>query len=145
MAQEAGVRSSDARPVDATELVRRAYTAFARRDGLALRSLCHESLELRPVDGLGLVGETLHGIDAAGDWLRRRDALGHSASVWPRTLEEAGPDLVLGVGVVSEPGRTGHGFAATVAWVWHIRDGRIDCVHGYPSEAAARRALSDRG
>jgi hypothetical protein len=25
-----------------------------------------------------------------------------------------------------------------------VSGGRIDCVHGYPSEAAARRALSDR-
>jgi ketosteroid isomerase-like protein len=144
MAQKGGARSGDARPVSSTELVRRAYTAFARRDGAELRRLCHESFELRPVDGLGLVGETLHGIEAVDEWTSARDALGHSASIWPRTLEEVAPDLVLGVGVVSDPGRVGHGFAATVAWLWHIRDGRIDCVHGYPSEAAARRALSDR-
>jgi ketosteroid isomerase-like protein len=46
---------------------------------------------------------------------------------------------VLGVGVVADRGR---GCAATVAWVWHVRDGLIDRVAGYPSEAAARRSLS---
>jgi ketosteroid isomerase-like protein len=127
-----------------TELVGRAYKAFARRDREALRNLCDDSFEFRPIDGLGLVGETIHGFDAACAWVDRRESLGFEASVWVRTLEEVGPDLVLGVGVVSERGRTGHGYAATVAWIWHVSGGRIDCVHGYPSEAAARRALSDR-
>jgi ketosteroid isomerase-like protein len=126
------------------ELVGRAYKAFARSDRASLRSLCHDSLEFRPVDGLGLVGETVHGFDASCAWVEHREALGFEASVWVRTLEEVGPDLVLGVGMVSERGRTGHGYAATVAWIWHVSGGRIDCVHGYPSEAAARRALSDR-
>jgi ketosteroid isomerase-like protein len=107
-----------------------------------LRSLCHDSMEIRPVDGLGLVGETLHGFDTACEWVKRRETLGYDASVWLRTLEEVDPDLVLGVGVVSEQGRTGNGYAATVAWIWHISEGRIDWVHGYPSEAAARRSLN---
>jgi ketosteroid isomerase-like protein len=144
LAQQAGARSTHVHGDSSTELVRRAYKAFARRDRTTLRSLCHDSLEFRPVDGLGLVGETIHGFDPSCAWVERREALGFEASVWVRTLEEVGPELVLGVGVVSERGRTGHGYAATVAWIWHVSGGRIDCVHGYPSESAARRALSAR-
>jgi ketosteroid isomerase-like protein len=144
LAQGAGARRSDFATANAVELVRRAYRAFAAEDARLLRSLCHGSLELRPVDALGLVGETLDGFDAACGWVLRRRDLGYEVSIWVRTLEEVTPDTVLGVGVVSEHGRTGHGYAATVAWIWHIRDGLIDHVHGYSSEAAARRALSGR-
>ncbi len=144
MAQEAGaVSSGDAAP-NTIALVQRAYRAFATNDEKLLRRLCHESLEVRPVDALGFVSETLHGFDAARDWVRRRRALGYEVSIWIRTLEAVSDDTVLGVGVVSEHGRTGNGYAATVAWVWHVRDGRIDCVYGYPSEAAARRGLNGR-
>ncbi|HEX6459490.1 MAG TPA: nuclear transport factor 2 family protein [Thermoleophilaceae bacterium] len=144
MAQGAGAKRSEIASADAVELVRRAYRAFAADDATRLRSLCHDSLELRPVDALGLVGETLEGFDAACNWVLLRRELGYEVSIWVRTLEEAAPDTVLGVGVVSEHGRTGHGYAATVAWIWHLRDGLIDYVRGYSSEAAARRALNGR-
>jgi ketosteroid isomerase-like protein len=144
LAQRAGARRSDAGAAGAIELVRRAYRAFAVEDVELLRSLCHDTLELRPVDGLGLVGETIYGFGAARDWVRRRRQLGYQVSIWLRTLEQVDPDRVLGVGVVSERGRSGHGYAATVAWVWHLSDGRIDGVYGYPSEQAARSALSRR-
>lgn len=48
---------------------------------------------------------------------------------------------VLAVGVVSERGRTGGVYAATVAWVWRVHGGRIRGLYGYASEAEARRAL----
>jgi len=140
--RNAGVRSSETGAASAMDLVRDAYGAFARRDRETLRALCHDSLEFRPVDALGLLGEAMHGFDTACAWVARRENLGYAASMWLRTLEDVGPDHVLGVGVVSERGRTGHGYAATVAWIWRVRDGRIDCVHGYTSEAAARRALN---
>jgi ketosteroid isomerase-like protein len=140
--QKAGARSGESSALSAVDLVRDAYRAFARRDRDALRALCDDSLEFRPVDALGLVGEAMHGFDTACDWVARREELGYVATIWLRTLEEVGSDRVLGVGVVSERGRTGHGYAATVAWIWRVYDGRIDCVHGYPSEAAARRSLN---
>jgi len=142
LAHRAGARRSDASAVSATDLVRQAYRAFATEDVDVLRSLCHDDLLVRPVDGLGLVGETIQGFDAARDWVGRRRQLGYEVSIWLRTLEEVSPGTVLGVGVVSERGRTGHGYAATVAWIWHLTDGRIDSVRGYPNEQAARRALS---
>jgi ketosteroid isomerase-like protein len=122
------------------EIVRRACGAFAERDETTLRGFCHGSLELRPVDALGLVGDTVHGFDAACDRVRRGDARGCHVTMWVQTLERVRGDSVLGVGVVAERGR---GCAATVAWVWHVRDGRIDSVVGYPNEAAARRSFRD--
>lgn len=119
--------------------MRLAYKAFAGRDGRRLRSYCHPTLELRPVDGLGLVGDPLHGFEAACEWIKERDDAGYNVTIWLRTLERVGSDHVLGVGVVAERGQ---GCAATVAWVWHVRDGLIDSVWGFPSEAAARRSLS---
>lgn len=124
---------------NAQDLVRRAYTAFADADAERLRGLCHGTIEIRPVDALGLVGDTLRGFDTACDWMRQREELGYRVTIWLGTLEELSRDQVLGVGVVSERGR---GCAATVAWIWHVRDGLIDSVHGYPNEAAARRSLS---
>jgi ketosteroid isomerase-like protein len=131
VAREQSIRSPE-------ELVRLAYKAFARNEPDILRGFCHQSLEVRPVDELGLVGDTLRGFDAAWDWVHRRSGL--TVSVWVRTLERVSRDRVLGVGVVSERGR---GCAATVAWVWHFREGLIDSVCGYPNEAAARRALGE--
>jgi ketosteroid isomerase-like protein len=117
--------------------VRSAYRAFARHDSKGLRNLCHSSLELRPIDGLGLVGDTVSGFEAACEWAHDHDT--RKVTIWLRTLEQVTDDSVLGAGVVAERGR---GCAATVAWVWHVRDGLIDSVCGYPSEAAARRALN---
>lgn len=145
MAQQAEASRSDAGAASASDLVRRAYRAFATRDFEVLRSLCHDSLELRPVDGLGLVGETLYGFDAVQAWVHRHRERGLEVSIWMRTLEDVSPDTALGVGVVSERGRTGHGYAATVAWTWHLSGGRIDSVRGYPNEQTARRALNARG
>ncbi len=115
-----------------------AYRAFARNDAQLLSGFCDEALEVRPVDALGLVGDTLHGFAAARDWMQRCNEHGFNVTVWLRTLERVGSDRVLGVGIVSERGR---GCAATVAWVWQVRDGLIYSVCGYPSEAAARRSL----
>jgi hypothetical protein len=138
--QGAGARRiSDPGIQSPEELVRQAYRAFARRDGARLRSFCQPTLELRPVDALGLVGDPLQGFDAACDWVKERDQGGYNVTVWLRTLERIGPDHVLGVGVVAEHEQ---GCAATVAWIWHVRDGLIDSVSGYPSEAAARRSFS---
>jgi ketosteroid isomerase-like protein len=138
--QRAGARiTSDPAIQSPEETVRLAYRAFATRDHERLRAFCHSTLELRPVDALGLVGDTLSGFDAACDWVREHSELGYHVTVWLRTLERVAGDSVLGVGVVAERGR---GCAATVAWVWHVRDGLIDSVCGYPSEAAARRDLS---
>jgi ketosteroid isomerase-like protein len=125
-----------------TEVVRRAYMAFVKRDRPALLELFDQSIEFRPVDGLGLVGDTVRGLDAACEWLERRDGEGIEITVWLRTLEQFSSDQVLCVGVVSERGRAGRGYAATVAWICTVHDGRVQAIVGYPSEAAARRALS---
>jgi len=138
--QGAGAKASGPGASSPQELVRLAYRAFARNDGRLLSRFCHEELEVQPVDALGLVGDTLHGFDALRDWMRRSDEHGFNVTVWLRTLEPVGCDRVLGVGVVSERGR---GCAATVAWVWYVRDGLIHSVCGYPSEAAARRSLGE--
>jgi hypothetical protein len=138
--QRAGARASEPGIHGPEELVRMAYGAFARNDARLLSRFCDTALEVRPVDALGLVGDTLHGFDAASDWMRRCNERGFNVTVWLRTLERVGCDRVLGVGVVSERDR---GCAATVAWVWQVRDGLIQSVCGYSSEAAARRSLGE--
>ena len=140
MPSEAGARTTEHAVRSPEELVRLAYQAFLRNDADTLRAYCHGSIEVQPVDALGLVGDTLNGFDAARDWMARCNKRGLNVKIWLRTLEEASCGRVLGVGVVSEKGR---GCAATVAWIWHVRDDLIDWVRGYPNEAAARRALSD--
>jgi ketosteroid isomerase-like protein len=135
---QAGAKATEHVVRSPEELVRLAYTAFQRSDADALRRYCHGSIEVQPVDALGLVGDTLLGFEAARRWMQRCNKHGFKVKVWVRTLEEVTCGRVLGVGVVSEKGR---GCAATVAWIWHVRDGLIDSVSGYPNEAAARRAL----
>jgi ketosteroid isomerase-like protein len=135
---EAGARSSKSDTRSAEELVRVAYKAFSKNDAETLRGFCDSAIVVRPVDALGLVGDTLHGFDAARDWMEQCFELGLNVSVWLRTLQEVGSGRVLGVGAVSE---RGGGCAATVAWVWHVSDDRIGSVYGYSSEAAARRSL----
>jgi ketosteroid isomerase-like protein len=125
-------------------VVRHAYDALARRQLRSLERLVHPDVEFRPVDGLGLVGETVYGISAVRAWLDaggRRFSRNHEISV--RRMEQLDGERVLAVGVVSEQGRTGGSFAATVAWVWQVSDGRVRSFRGYPSEADARRALSE--
>src|SRR5436305_13651174 len=100
------------------DLVRDACTAFGRRDRETLRALCHDSLEFRPVDALGLLGEAMHGFDTACAWVARREKLGYAASIGLRTLEDVGPDHVLGVGAVSARGRPRHGYERTVGCIW---------------------------
>ena len=140
MPQGAGARRASAAGIHGPEeLVRLAYRAFARRDIDTLRSFCHPMMELRPVDALGLVGDPLEGFDTACRWVKERDETGYHVTVWLRTLELIAREHVLGVGVVAEHEQC---CAATVAWIWHVRDGLIDSVTGYPSEAAARRAFS---
>jgi ketosteroid isomerase-like protein len=136
----AGAKASGSGACSPEELVRLAYAAFARDDARLLGSFCHDDLELRPVDALGLVGDALRGLDSVREWTRRCNEHGFNVTVWLRTLEEVGGGRVLGVGVVSERGR---GCAATVAWVWYVRDGLIHSVWGYPSESAARRSLGE--
>ena len=75
------------------------------------------------MDALGLVGDTLHGFDSACDWVREHDERGYSVTVWLRTLRQVTDQHVLGVGMVAE---RGGGCAATVAWVWHVRDGLME-------------------
>jgi ketosteroid isomerase-like protein len=124
--------------------VRVAYDALARRQLRVLEDLVHPNVEFRPVDGLGLIGETAHGISAVRAWLEsggRRFSHNHEIRV--RRMEQVDAEHVLAIGVVIEQGRTGGSYAATVAWVWQVSKGRVRSFRGYTSEAAARRALSE--
>jgi ketosteroid isomerase-like protein len=125
-------------------VVRHAYDALAQRQLRALEALVHPDVEFRPVDGLGLVGETVHGVSGVRAWLDsggRRFSRNHEIRV--RRMEQVDAQHVLAVGVVSEQGRTGGGYAATVAWVWRVIEGRVRSFRGYASEADARQALSE--
>lgn len=128
----------------ALAIVRHAYDALARRQLCALEELVHPQVEFRPVDGLGLVGETVHGVAGVRAWLEsggRR--FSHDQAIQVRRMEQMDAQHVLAVGVVSQQGRTGGCYAATVAWVWRVSDGLVRSFRGYPSEADARRALSE--
>jgi ketosteroid isomerase-like protein len=125
-------------------IVRHAYDAFAQRQLRTLEGLVHPDVEFRPVDGLGLVGETVHGMSGVRGWLEsggRRFSHNHEIRV--RRMEQVDAEHVLAVGLVIEQGRTGGSYAATVAWVWQVIEGRVRSFRGYPSEADARRALSE--
>jgi ketosteroid isomerase-like protein len=136
-----GIRQGEGTPL---AIVRHAYYALARRQIRALEELVHPNVEFRPVDGLGLVGETVHGVAGVRAWLEsggRRFSGEHAIQV--RRMEQIDAHHVLAVGVVSQQGRTGGCYAATVAWIWRVSDGLVRSFCGYPSEADARRALSE--
>lgn len=124
-------------------LVRRAFDAFASGDLESLLPLLDADLEFRPVDALGVIGGTGYGRDAFCEWARALDRDGRSFVASPRRLEIVSNELVMVTGVVSQVGQVGGRFAAAVAWLFRVRDGRILAAFGYTSEAAARRALND--
>lgn len=125
------------------ELVRRLFDAFERNDLDAFFALLDPDVEFRPVDALGLVGVTGHGLRALRALLEELERGGSAPMATPRTIEVVDDELVLAVGVISERGQVGGRFASAVAWLFRVREGRILAVFGYPSEAAARRALKD--
>jgi ketosteroid isomerase-like protein len=125
------------------EIVERAFDAFRARDVGRLLELLDPQLEFRPVTALGLAAPTGRGHGAIELWMERIDRSGAEPLAVPRVIEAVGEDQVLAVGILSERGRMSGRFAASVAWVFRVRDGRIVSAFGYPSESAARRAISD--
>jgi ketosteroid isomerase-like protein len=125
------------------ELVRRAFDAFASGDLEVLLGMLDADLEFRPVDALGVIGGTGYGRDALYEWAQTLDRGGSAFVASPRRLEIVTDEIVLVTGVVSQVGQVGGRFAAAVAWLFRVRDGRILAAFGYTSEAAARRALND--
>ncbi len=95
------------------------------------------------MDALGLIGGTGYGLDALHALLEELERGGSAPMAVPRTIEVIDDELVLAVGVISERGQVGGRFASAVAWLFRVREGRILAVFGYPTEAAARRALKD--
>jgi len=125
------------------DIVGCAFEAFRSREVEELLALLDPELEFRPVTALGLTAPTGHGHRAIQQWIEGIDRSGAEPLAVPRAIERVGDDLVLASGVLSERGRMSGRFAASVAWVFQVRDGRIVSAFGYPSEAAARRAISD--
>ena len=101
-------------------------------------------IEFRTVSGLGLMGETGHGADAVLGWFDQMDEDDSWLLASPRTIEDIGDGWVIAVGTASEKARGGGRFAATVAWLFKIRDGRMQSAIGYPSADEARRAVEER-
>ena len=91
----------------------------------------------------GLIGGTGHGLRRCARCWEELERGGSARVVVPRTIEVVDDELVLAVGVISERGQVGGRFASAVAWLFRVREGRILAVFGYPTEAAARRALRD--
>jgi ketosteroid isomerase-like protein len=127
----------------AGEIVASGFRAFARHDKRALLALLDPELEFRPVNALGLTEGTGRGHEAVLLWMAGIDRAGTEPLASPRTIEMVGADVVLAAGVLSERGLGGGRFAASVAWLFRVRDGLIVSAFGYSSEAAARRALHD--
>ncbi len=125
------------------EIVRRSFEAFRARNVTELLDLLDPELEFRPVTALGLTAPTGHGHRAIELWMDGMDRSRAEPLAVPRTIERISDELVLAAGVVSERGRMAGRFAASVAWVFRVRGARIVSAFGYPSEAAARRAISD--
>ncbi len=127
------------------EIVASAFHAFARRDKGALLVLLDPQIEFRPVNALGLTEGSGRGHEAVLLWMEGIDRAGTEPLASPRTIEMVGADMVLAAGVLSERGLGGGRFAASVAWLFRVRDGLIVSAFGYSSETAARRALHDWG
>jgi ketosteroid isomerase-like protein len=125
------------------ELVRSFFDAFGRHDLDAFFAVLDPDVEFRPVDAFGLIGGTGYGLQALRALLEELERGGSAPVVVPRTIEVVDDELVLAVGVISERGQVGGRFASAVAWLFRVREGRILAVFGYPTEAAARRALRD--
>ena len=127
-------------PVD---VVAAAFKAFRQQDRTAVLALVHPDVEFRYVSGLGLTGETHRGAGAAMDWFDQMDEGDSWLLASPRTIEDMGDGWVLAAGTMSEKARGGGRFAAIVAWLFRIREGRIQSAIAYPSEGEARQALED--
>jgi ketosteroid isomerase-like protein len=125
------------------DIVRRSFEAFRARNVADLLDLLDPELEFRPVTALGLTAPTGHGHRAIEMWMDGIARSGAEPLAVPRTIELVGDELVLAAGVLSERGRMAGRFAASVAWVFRVRHGRIVSAFGYPSEAAARRAIRE--
>jgi ketosteroid isomerase-like protein len=125
------------------DLVATAFRAFRQQDREAMLALIHPDVEFRAVSGLGLIGETRRGSDAALDWFNEMDEADSWLLASPRTIEDMGDGWVLVAGTMSEKARGGGRFAASVAWLFRVRDGLIRSAIAYQSEAEARRSLPD--
>jgi ketosteroid isomerase-like protein len=125
------------------DLVATAFRAFRQQDREAMLALIHPDVEFRAVSGLGLIGETRRGSDAALDWFNEMDEADSWLLASPRTIEDMGDGWVLVSGTMSEKARGGGRFAASVAWLFRVRDGLIRSAIAYQSEAEARRSLPD--
>jgi ketosteroid isomerase-like protein len=125
------------------DVVAAAFKAFRQQDRTAVLAVIHPDVEFRAVSGLGLIGETRRGAQAALDWFDEMDQDDSWLLASPRTIEDMGNGWVLAAGTMSEKARGGGRFAAIVAWLFRVREGRIQSAIGYPSEGEARRALRD--
>ena len=125
------------------DVVAAAFRAFRQQDRKAVLAVIHPDLEFRAVSGLGLIGETRRGVDELLTWFAEMDEADSWLLASPRTIEDMGDGWVLAAGTMSEKARGGGRFAAIVAWVFSVREGRIQSAIAYPSEAEARRALQD--
>jgi ketosteroid isomerase-like protein len=126
------------------DVVATAFNAFRRQDRDAVLAISDPDVEFRAVTGLGLMGETRRGAAEVLKWFDEMDRADNWLLASPRTIEEMGDGWVLVSGTAAERARGGGHFAATVAWLFKVRDGRILSAIGYPSEAEARRMLPVR-
>lgn len=126
-----------------TEVVAAAFHAFRQRDRETMLALIDPDVEFRPATGLGLMGETRRGADEALRWFDEMDEADSWLLASARRIEEMGDGWVLVTGTASERARGGGRFAASVAWLFKVRDGRILSSIGYRTESEARRALAD--
>jgi ketosteroid isomerase-like protein len=125
------------------DVVATAFRAFRQQDRRAMLGVIHPDVEFRAVSGLGLIGETRHGAEGALAWFAEMDEADNWLLASPRTIEDMGDGWVLAAGTMSEKARGGGRFAAIVAWLFKVHEGRIQSAIAYPSEAQARRALQD--
>jgi ketosteroid isomerase-like protein len=129
--------------LEPADVVARAFDALGRRDRDGLMALLDPDIEFQPVNALGLAEQTGHGHEDAREWMDEIDREGTEPWLYPRTIEHLGRGVVLVTGIASEKARAGERFAASVAWLVTVRDGRIVSSYGYPTETAARRAVAE--
>lgn len=130
-------------PESPLALVRRLYECFNLRDEGGIVELCDESMEFFPVATAEAIGRDAPYAGPAG----LRDYLADVAQIWeelqvtPSEVEARG-EVLLVCGRVYARSREFGIRDVPVAWIWHVRDGRV--VRGEvfpdPEQAIARFA-----
>jgi ketosteroid isomerase-like protein len=125
-----------------TQVVRKAFDAFTRRDVDAAVESMDPEVELHLPETAALAGEPspYRGHDGVRRYFQHVKKVWERLEVFLHEYHETG-DQVLVVGRVRAQGRDGRIGDTPVHWVWQIEDGRITRGSVYTDREEARAAV----